>query len=44
MDTLDSSTNKIERHDITEMLLKVAFNTISLILWGRHFPLLAERW
>jgi hypothetical protein len=24
-----SSTNKTDRHDITEILLKVAFNTIS---------------
>jgi len=27
-----SSTNKIERHDITEILLKVALNTITLAL------------
>jgi len=28
-----SSTNKTDRHDITEMLLKVALNTITLILF-----------
>jgi anaerobic ribonucleoside-triphosphate reductase len=27
-----SSTNKTERHDITEILLKVAFNTINQML------------
>jgi hypothetical protein len=27
--TLVSSTNKTDRHDITEILLKVALNTIS---------------
>ena len=27
-----SSTNKIDRHDITEILLKVVFNTITLQL------------
>jgi hypothetical protein len=27
--TLVSSTNKTDRHDITEILLKVAFNTIN---------------
>ena len=27
-----SSTNKTDRHDITELLLKVAFNTINLNL------------
>jgi hypothetical protein len=26
-DTLVSSTNKTDRHDITEILLKMAFNT-----------------
>jgi hypothetical protein len=31
-DTLVSSTNKIECHDITEILLKVAFNMITLTL------------
>ena len=30
--TLASSTNKSDRHDITELLLKVAFNTIPLTL------------
>jgi len=29
--TLVSSTNKTERHDITEILLKVALNTITTI-------------
>jgi hypothetical protein len=29
-DTLVSSTNKTDRHDITEILLKVALNTIDL--------------
>ena len=28
-----SSTNKTDRHDITEILLKVALNTITLPLW-----------
>jgi hypothetical protein len=28
-DTLVSSTNKTDRHDITEILLKVALNTIN---------------
>jgi hypothetical protein len=28
--TPDTSTNKTDRHDITEILLKVALNTISL--------------
>jgi hypothetical protein len=28
--TLVSSTNKTDRHDITEILLKVALNTITL--------------
>ena len=32
LDTPVSATNKIDLHDITEMLLKVAFNTITLIL------------
>jgi hypothetical protein len=31
-DTLVSATNKTDLHDITEILLKVAFNTITLIL------------
>ena len=30
--TPDSSTNKTDRHDITEILLKVALNIISLTL------------
>ena len=30
--TLVSSTNKTDSHDITEILLKVAFNTITLTL------------
>ena len=29
-----SSTNKTGRHDITEILLKVVFNTITLTLKG----------
>ena len=29
--TAVSSTNKTDRHDITELLLKVALNTITLI-------------
>jgi hypothetical protein len=28
-----SSTNKADRHDVAEILLKVALNTITLILW-----------
>jgi hypothetical protein len=31
--TLVSSTNKTDCHDITEILLKVALNTISLTLY-----------
>jgi hypothetical protein len=31
-DTPVSSTNKTDRHDITEILLKVALNTITLTL------------
>ena len=30
--TLDSSTNKADRHDITEILLKVGLNTITQTL------------
>ena len=35
-----SSTNKIDRHNITEIFLKVALNTITLtlILTGTHAP------
>jgi hypothetical protein len=29
---VSSSTNKTDRHDITEILLKVALNTITLII------------
>jgi hypothetical protein len=32
MDTPVSSTNKTDHHDITEILLKVALNTINLNL------------
>jgi hypothetical protein len=32
--TPDSFTNKTDRHDITELLLKVALNTIPLILYS----------
>jgi hypothetical protein len=32
MDTPVSSTNKTDHHDITEILLKVALNTINLYL------------
>jgi hypothetical protein len=31
----DSSTNKTDRHDIIEILLKVALNTITLTSKGR---------
>jgi hypothetical protein len=34
--TLVSSTNKTDGHDITEILLKVALNTITLILYPRR--------
>jgi hypothetical protein len=34
--TLASSTNKIDCHDITEILLKVALNTINLNLVDNH--------
>jgi hypothetical protein len=33
-----SSTNKTDRHDITEILLKVALNTITLTLILFIFP------
>jgi len=32
--TPDSFTNKTDRHDITELLLKVALNTIPLLLYS----------
>ena len=32
LETLISSTNKADRHDVTEILLKVALNTITLTL------------
>ena len=32
-----SSTNKTDRHDITEILLKVALNTINPQLYGKYF-------
>ena len=35
--TLVSSTNKTDRHDMTEILLKVEFNTINLNLHDLHF-------
>ena len=31
-DTRVSSTNKTDRHDVTEILLEVALNTITLVL------------
>jgi hypothetical protein len=31
-----SSTNKTDRHDITELLLKVALNTINEIILPKH--------
>jgi hypothetical protein len=34
---LVSSTNKTDRHDITEILLKVALNTISLTIVGNMY-------
>jgi hypothetical protein len=37
--TISSTIEK----NITEILLKVALNTITLILWGCHFPSLPER-
>ena len=36
LDTPVFSTNKTDRHDITEILLKVALNTISLNLLKLH--------
>jgi hypothetical protein len=41
-DTLVSSTNKIDSHDITEILLKVALNTIPSPPHSFHFPSLTE--
>ena len=32
-----SSTNKTDRHDITEILLKAVLNTITLALLPLHF-------
>ena len=40
--TLVSSTNKNNRHDITEILLKVASNTINLNLF--HFLCILQYW
>ena len=40
--TLVSSTNKIDSHDITEILLKVALNTIPPPPHSFHFPSLTE--
>ena len=39
-----SSTNKADRHDITEILLKVALNTIPLpiVLFQEHHPAFSE--
>ena len=37
--TLISSNNKTDRHDITEILLKVALNTITLTLFQVHISL-----
>ena len=36
-----SSTNKIDRHDMTEILLKVALNTITQILYSRNYVFLS---
>jgi hypothetical protein len=39
LDTPVSSTNKTDRHHITEILLKMALNTITLTpLWVLWFP------
>ena len=35
-----SSTNKTDRHDITEILLKVALNTINETILSIHCPYL----
>jgi hypothetical protein len=37
-DTLVSSTKKTDRHDITEILLKVAFNTVLVHLKNIESP------
>ena len=42
--TLVSSTNKTDRHDITEILLKVALNTITLTLLSSMTPLSITPW
>ena len=39
-----SSTNKTDRHDITEILLKVALNTITLTLALKYEILVKVRW
>jgi hypothetical protein len=39
-----SSTNKIDRHDITEILLKVALNTITLTLTLEHKKISMVQW
>ena len=33
----DSSTNKTDRHDITEILLKVALNTINQLIHANQY-------
>jgi hypothetical protein len=33
-----SSTNKTDRHDVTEILLKVALNTINTCLYKNNIP------
>jgi hypothetical protein len=38
-DTPVSSTNKTDRHDITEILLKVAVNTITFTLLWRQIKM-----
>jgi hypothetical protein len=40
--SLGSSTNKTDRHDITELLLKVALNTIKAMLEDQCDPNLYE--
>ena len=39
-----SSTNKTDRHDITEILMKVALSTINLNLFNFHNLLIWKRW